>query len=199
MKLRPWETGWQGFSPRTFLRKNKPQIRHPIRTIIFNEAVKSGKTVLDVGCGTCIDFPLYMKAGLKYTGIDITEGFITYAKSIYPKMDARVGSILALPFKNGSFHVTYSKSVLDHMHPQEIGKAINELWRVTARKMMIAFDYAPLPKPQLIRMGARRKFYANRYDERDIVKTLRGLKDFKELRTMKNIGYNKMALYIVER
>ena len=136
---------------------------------------------------------------MSYTGVDITEKFIKYAKSVYKGIDARVGSILALPFKDGSYHTAYAKSVLDHMHPQDIGKAISELGRVSRVKVMVAFDYAPTDEPALIRFEPRKKFYANRYNEREILGLLRGVKRFKALRVIKNIGFNKMSLYIVEK
>ena len=196
-ELRDWEKGWVNFSPDIFLRKNQPQIEHPIRKIIFDEVVNSGKSVLDAGCGSCMDYPRYKKQGIKYTGVDITEHFIDYAHSIYPEIDARFCSILSLPFKDNSYDVVYSKSVLDHMHPNDIDNAIKELWRVSRRKMMLAFDYAPVNKPQLIVFG--KKFYANRYDERELTKTIRGLNGFKELRIKRNLGYNNMSLYIVEK
>lgn len=199
MKLRQWERSWGRFTPDTFLRRNKPQINHPIRQLILEEARKSGNLVLEVGCGTCISYPLYKKAGIHYTGIDITEKFIEYAKSVYKGIDARVGSILDLPFKDGSYHTSYAKSVLDHMHPQDIGKAITELARVSRVKMMVAFDYEPTSEPALIRFDTRKKFYANRYNEGEVLGLLRGVKGVKSLRIIKNIGFNKMALYIVEK
>jgi len=198
-KLRVWERGWRGFSPSIFLRKNQPQIEHPIRQIIFDEVVKSGKTVLDAGCGSCIDYPRYKKHSIKYTGIDITEPFIKYAKSIYPEIDARLGNIIALPFKNESYDVVYGKSVLDHMHPNDTENAIKELWRVARNKMMLAFEYAPTNEAPLIITEPKKKFYANRYNEEELKKIIRELKGFKNLIIKTEIGYNNMALYIVEK
>ncbi len=198
MKLRQWEQSWAKFTPDTFLRRNKPQINHPIRQLILEEA-RSGGAVLEAGCGTCISYPLYRKAGIRYTGVDITEKFIEYAKSVYPRIDARIGSILSLPFKDQSYPTAYAKSVLGHMHPQDISQAITELARVSRFKMMVAFEYAPTSEPALIRFEPRKKFYANRYNEGEVVALLRGVKGVKSLRIIKDIGFNKMALYIVEK
>ena len=198
-KLRRWEKGWRGFSPSTFLRKNQPQIEHPIRQIIFEEAVKSGKTVLDAGCGSCIDYPRYKKHGIKYTGVDITKHFIEYAKSIYPEIDVRFGSVLALPFKNESYDAVYCKSVLVHMHPNDIENAIKELWRVARNKMMLAFERTPTNEAPLIITEPKKRFYVNRYNEEELKKIIRELNGFKNLIIKTKIGYNNMALYIVEK
>ena len=76
-------------------------------------AVKPGMHLLDVGCGIGGPARYFAELGCHVTGIDLTEEFVSVAKSLTrrTKLDARakfrVGSALELPFEPGAFDGAY--------------------------------------------------------------------------------------------
>ena len=66
-----WELSDAPLVDHNFMRGIDPH-KQPIRVRIRDEVVATGKSVLDVGCATCIDYPLYQEIGFHYVGVDIT-------------------------------------------------------------------------------------------------------------------------------
>jgi len=179
IERRPYERYWKGVHA-DFLR-SKQELEHPSRKRIFEEVSKVGDSVLDVGCGSCVDYPRFKKAGIRYTGIDITEKFIKWAKELYPGIDARVGTAYGLPFPDGSYDSAYCKDLLEHLPPDGYKQALNEMWRVTRKLMMIAFYLPTNNRPteyNLTIMGC----YEQSYNAQEIANFIMGLKNFNGLK-----------------
>lgn len=73
-----------------------------LKTDLFDEAVGRG---------------LYPELAARFeavVGIDVSPAAVRAASDRHPGLDARVGSVLALPFADGSFDVVVSNSTLDH-------------------------------------------------------------------------------------
>jgi len=192
IERRPYERFWEGVHP-DFLRSPE-QLEHPARKRIVEETSKVGKSVLDVGCDSCVDYPRFKVAGIRYTGIDITEKFIKRAKELYPSIDARVGTAYDLPFPDGSYDSVYCKDLLEHLPPDGYKQALNEMWRVTRKLMMIAFYLPTNNKPtkyHLIVSG----HYEQSYNEREIMDFISGLKNFNGLEIIRSIG----CLYVARK
>jgi ubiquinone/menaquinone biosynthesis C-methylase UbiE len=97
--------------------------------------VADGQSVLDAGCGSGWVSRLIAREtpGAKVTGIDITPGFVDYAKLSAKQeglvnLDYTVGDICALPFDDGSFDVVWSQLVVFFLPQPE--KAVAEFARV---------------------------------------------------------------------
>jgi ubiquinone/menaquinone biosynthesis C-methylase UbiE len=94
--------------------------------------LSDGDRVLDVGCGTgSLIFTLPEIANISTaTGIDLTEGFVEFARS--HNNDARInfeqGDARVLPFEDDSFDRAFSKLVL-HFIP-DAARAVAEMYRV---------------------------------------------------------------------
>lgn len=99
--------------------------------------IKGFKSVLDVGCGDGKWSRFFTEHGLKYSGCDISEKMIELAKENYPKEHFFVSSVEEL-----SKHLGYKEdllflnTVLQHVRPENIEKAVSELKRV-GRKMIL--------------------------------------------------------------
>lgn len=97
--------------------------------------VSDGQSVLDAGSGSGWVTRLIAREtpGAKVTGIDITPGFVDFAKQSAKQeglenLDYTVGDICALPFEDGRFDVVWSQLVVFFLpHPE---KAIAEFARV---------------------------------------------------------------------
>lgn len=134
MEKRRFERYWEGVDAQTFLRGRYAE--HPSRVIIADMAANMGP-VLECGCGTAVDYPLHQERGTRYIGIDITEGFIEASKTIDPGADVRHGTILKLNFPDNSTPTVYARGVLEHLHPREWRIAVQEMWRVASKQMII--------------------------------------------------------------
>ncbi|MGZ3769565.1 MAG: class I SAM-dependent methyltransferase [Bdellovibrio sp.] len=77
---------------------------------------KQAKTCLEIGCGAGSNLPALCKynTSLNYTGIDVSETAIQYAKSVYSsdKADFQIGDGSKLPFMNNQFELVVLRLVL---------------------------------------------------------------------------------------
>ncbi|OGD45934.1 hypothetical protein A3K79_03540 [Candidatus Bathyarchaeota archaeon RBG_13_46_16b] len=132
-----WELSDAPLVDHMFMRGIDPY-EQPIRCRIRDEAVANGDSVLDVGCATCIDYPLYREAGLHYVGVDFTYKLLAGALKHTPDVPVVQGDAKKLPFKNESFNSVYVKDVLVHLPLDVYKKVLEEMWRVTKKVLMVA-------------------------------------------------------------
>ncbi len=88
------------------------------------------KKVLDLGCGSGRHTLLMKNAGLQVYGCDISEEGVKLTREKAPKCDLRVCDMKSLPYDDGFFDAVFSTNVLEHGTPDEIKKAIGEVFRV---------------------------------------------------------------------
>lgn len=191
---------WQKHHQVTFLRKIN-RSKEPIRLAIVEEAKKVGGSVLDVGCITCIDYPMHKKAGLKYTGVDVTPKFVKHARKLYPEVDVHEGNILSLPFKNRSFTTVYCKDVLEYLPPGKWRKALKEMWRVARKLVMTAHCEPPWDKPPKYTVLEGKAYYVweNRYNKAEYTTFIKNLSGFSKLEVrepIKSLKNRDLALYM---
>lgn len=194
VKKREWETWWTRDAQKDFPRQTKRTMESPMRGLIVEETAKAGETVLDVGCATCIDYPLFKEANISYTGLDITEKFLIYARKLYPDIKVHHGSILDLPFEDRSFDVAYTKSVLEHLHPDEWRRGIEELWRVAEKRVILGFYIPPWDKPADYFFD-QHGFWRNTLNHQEVVEAINSLEP-KNL-TVKDVSVGRA--YIVDK
>lgn len=62
----------------------------------FIKYLKTGGSVLDIGCSNGIHVPLFLGIGreLKYEGLDISKKLLSIARSRYPQLKFRYGNII---------------------------------------------------------------------------------------------------------
>ena len=108
--------------------------------------VRDGQRVLDVGTGTgSVATTLEsMLPGSEITGVDLSAGFIAYAKknAKSPRLSFEVGDGQALRFSNETFDQTMSLLVINFIPDHE--KALAEMRRVTRAPGVVsacAWDY----------------------------------------------------------
>ena len=90
-----------------------------LKTDLFDEAVGEGL------------FPQLARQFGEVVGVDVSHLVVSAASRRYPDLDARVASVLALPFEDASFDAVVSNSTLDHFQSHTtIRDAVDELARV---------------------------------------------------------------------
>lgn len=93
----------------------------------------SGKQVLEIGLGEGADSERLIRQGARWSGVDLTAESIARVRTRLtlrelPCEELRQGSVLDLPFADGTFDVVFSHGVLHHV--PEIEQAQKEIRRV---------------------------------------------------------------------
>jgi len=126
---------------------NKPWSRHETRIEQWRNVDwlpgEPGQSVLDVGCGNANYYRYFMEVrGMVYTGCDNSQEMVRLAREYAPgatiyrarlPLDSMDGA--RLPFDNGSFDLVFCTNVLHHLPESE--PALQELWRVTRRWLVV--------------------------------------------------------------
>ncbi len=102
---------------------------------------KEYKSVLDVGCGLCIDYDALKRScpQLYYMGIDVASNFINTATA--RGVPAILGNIDDIPFPDASFDCVYARHILEHLDGYQ--KALTEMIRVARKEVMVVFFIKP--------------------------------------------------------
>jgi len=98
---------------------------------------KKYKKCLDIGCGYGRLTNILAHNAEQYVGLEPERKLFRIAKKLYPDhvfVNAKADSI---PFKNNSFNLIVSWTVLQHVKPQIIEKSINEIKRVATEDALI--------------------------------------------------------------
>ena len=108
------------FQNEEFLEKTRMAMLHPDMAPVIAKwiGLSPGMKVLDVGCGTGA-FSRYLAGavqGIRITGLDCEEAFISYAKKqplpARSQCDFLTGDALSLPFEDGTFDAVVSHTFL---------------------------------------------------------------------------------------
>jgi ubiquinone/menaquinone biosynthesis C-methylase UbiE len=89
---------------------------------------ESRRSLIEVGTGPGNDARAFLRAGLRVSGVDLSEVYVAIARE--KGIDAQQASILALPFEDASFDAAWTMSTLVHVANTEVAAALSELNRV---------------------------------------------------------------------
>lgn len=193
---RYWGTLPPDFLREKYLKEPNPQY-HEITEIIS----KIGGTALDIGCASCIMYPLLKNKGIDYTGMDITEKFLEHARKLHPELKTCKGSILDIPFPPQSFDTVFCKSLMLHLNPKDMPLAISEMMRIASRYAIIGFRRTPEKNlSQLVRYKDKGGCFYVTYRREDVEKTIKSNKRFKSLKVQPSKSWRGTAgaIYIIE-
>ena len=193
-----WKEFWTRTRRKTFLRF-KRQEEHLVRRRAVQIAVRLGKSVIDVGCASCIDYPLFKQVGVSYVGIDFTPQFIAYAKRRHPEIEAQVADAVSIPYPEHSFDVAYCKDLLEHQPPEQWKTVLDEMWRVARRAVIITFFIAPDESP--IKYERKKLedeiYWDNKYNATEIHNYFQEKDGFKKLEIIENVGVSPLGNYAI--
>jgi len=87
-----------------------------------------GESLLDIGCGTGESRQIYRDHVANYTGVDLSEASIEYARKRFPSSTWKIADGCELPFDDSTFDLVAFSSVLHHIDDYE--QALIEAHRV---------------------------------------------------------------------
>ena len=92
--------------------------------------LRPGARVLEVGCAKGFVLVEFFKRGMVVAGIDASEYAVSQA---HPQVRewVRTGSVLHLPFEDGTFDLVFGKEVLPHVPEADVETAVAECMRVS--------------------------------------------------------------------
>lgn len=100
-----------------------------------------GKRILDYGCGIGRFVDMFLKAGNKYTGLDLTKVNIEHCKKTYPDNTFIEVDGDSLPLEDNSIDVIFTSTVLQHIPENMLLKLKAEFDRILdTNGSMILFE-----------------------------------------------------------
>lgn len=95
----------------------------------------TGRTLLDVGCGSGWFSRRFSENGLHVTGVDPDLDAIEFARSQGGNVDCVAGSAIDLPFGDNAFD--YCAAVTSLCFIDDAKQAVREMWRVSRHGMVL--------------------------------------------------------------
>jgi len=96
---------------------------------------ETGKTLLDVGCGTGYFSRRFANTGLSVTALDPNQAALAYARQQGDGINYLQANVLCLPYSTNSFDYVSAITSLCFVEPPE--QALQEMWRVTRRGLLL--------------------------------------------------------------
>jgi len=85
---------------------------------------------LDLGCGVGRDAALALKAGMNYTGVDLSKGMLKVAKESFAQAEFHRMDVANLDFRANTFDVVWASAILLHLDSKDLEKTLGEIKRV---------------------------------------------------------------------
>jgi len=139
--------------------------------------IKSGLTVLDVGCGSGFFSWYFNSIGCKVTSIDFASERIKFAKNNINNVNFILGDFMKYKFKN-KFDIVFAAATL--MHINDYKKALEKMIRLVKKDGSLILIEPYDKETRVIKNG----IFMQRFNPRGIIEILN-----KE--NMKVISYNK--------
>jgi pseudaminic acid biosynthesis-associated methylase len=107
----------------------------------FLEGMERSLPILEVGCNIGNQLLCLQKMGFNNLyGIDIERQALQIAKKSTGNIQILEGSVFEIPFPDEGFHIVFTSGLLIHIHPQDIGSALDEIHRCT-KKYILGLEY----------------------------------------------------------
>jgi len=101
---------------------------------LFLKNVDKDSLVCEAGCNTGTQLELLQKMGFtNLHGVDINDNALKKLKQRIKNIKLYRADVLCLPFNDNSFDMVFTSGVLIHVHPDNLSKVLNELYRCTKR------------------------------------------------------------------
>jgi SAM-dependent methyltransferase len=101
---------------------------HVRRSFLLSD-LRTGETVLDLGCGAGEFTAIAAAAGARVVGVEVAEAALARARAAHPELDLRLAEIGGpLPFADSEFELVWISEVIEHV--ADTGHFLDEVRRV---------------------------------------------------------------------
>lgn len=138
----------------------------------FVNFIKTGKKVLDVGCGPGRDTKSLMERGFHVVGIDYSESMIREAKNNVPDGDFRLMDMRKLEFEDNSFDGVWVFASLLHIPKNEAKKVLEEFRRILKKDGILGISVKQGKGEVLENEEGTTRFFAY-YDQDELISLLK--------------------------
>ncbi len=111
--------------------------RYGVSRAQLNAEILAGlplQSVLEVGCNLGQQLRhLDLGSGVRLCGVDVQTEVLRVAQSVVPAATFVRADARSLPFADGAFDLVFTSGVLIHIPPADLGRAMDEIHRVSAR------------------------------------------------------------------
>ena len=124
------------------------KLRWARRVKMLSNHLRSGMTVLELGCGTGSFTRELARSGADVVAIDVSPELLEIAKANYsaPNVQYQIQNAYELSYPDAAFDSVVGSSVLHHL---EIGAALREIYRVLKPGGGISFTEPNMLNPQI--------------------------------------------------
>lgn len=139
---------WSGEFGREYTDRNVFDWR--LRVPAFRRMVQnlSLASVLEIGCNrgyNLLAMQEIVEPSVQLVGIDPNEYAAAKARGCSPRITCLQGSVFHLPFEQGAFDLVFTAGVLIHVAPEDLPRAIDEIWRVSRRYLLAMECFSETP------------------------------------------------------
>lgn len=93
-------------------------------------------SVLDIGSGEGALVAALLRRGIDAQGVDVSEIVVSRCNQRIPARFTH-GSVLSLPFKDRAFRTVVSTDCMEHLAPEDVPRALQEIYRITERYVFL--------------------------------------------------------------
>jgi SAM-dependent methyltransferase len=101
------------------------------------------QTVLEPACGSANDYRFLGSYGLadiiNYAGFDLCPKNIENARVMFPQIRFQIGNVFEIPGADLAYDLCFVHDLLEHLSPEGLERAVQELCRVTRRALCVHF------------------------------------------------------------
>jgi len=118
--------------------EDKKVLREQLKVLskIINK--NNSQDILEAGCGTGRILVPLVEKGFHIEGFDLSKNMLKELRKKNNKIKIKVGDIESIPYKDNSFDLVYSITVLIHMLDFKDG--FNDMYRVVKKNGLVVFD-----------------------------------------------------------
>ena len=144
----------------------------------YLEEIDRSSRILEVGSNIGIQLALLQNMGFtNLYGIELQNYAVELSKSRTRNINIIQGSAFDIPFKDEYFDLVFTSGLLIHIHPSNISKVINEIYRCT-RKYVWGLEHYADKHEEVVYRGQKnllwnvdyKKFYLDLFDDLESVK-----------------------------
>lgn len=154
--------------------------------------------ILEVGCNIGNQLNMLQYQGYKNLyGIDIQSYAVQKAKELTKDVNIIEGSIFDIPFKDKFFDLVFTSGVLIHISPNDIKRAMREIYRVSKRYIW-GYEYFDDDYREIEYRGNKDRLWKGNYSEmyRELFSDLVLIKEKK----YSNVGNDNVdVMYLLEK